>query len=96
MPNPLQELTGSDDLYVIMLPMWADNVSGNKSKQYNKHMNMYRWRTPIYQVSFYSRSIFVRFVSTSSHVGSPEQFSAIKKQIQAMHTDPIRCHNAAT
>jgi hypothetical protein len=41
MLNPLCELAGGDDWFVIMLPMWADDVFGNKSKQYNKHMNMY-------------------------------------------------------
>lgn len=41
MPNPLCELAGNHKLYVIMLPMWCDDVSNNISKQYNKHINMY-------------------------------------------------------
>ncbi|KAJ6480443.1 hypothetical protein C8R45DRAFT_1054393 [Mycena sanguinolenta] len=39
---------------------------------------------------------FVRFVSTSPHATSPEQFSALKEQIQATHTNPIPCYNAET
>ncbi|KAK0493962.1 hypothetical protein EDD18DRAFT_1107480 [Armillaria luteobubalina] len=42
MPNPLQNLVEADeDLVVIMVPIWCDDVSGNKSKQFNKHMNLY-------------------------------------------------------
>ncbi|KAJ7835357.1 hypothetical protein B0H14DRAFT_3109979 [Mycena olivaceomarginata] len=95
MPNPLRELAGGDDLFVIMLPMWADDVSGNKSKQYNKHMNMYMANSNL-PGQLLQQEYFVRFVSTSPHAGSPEQFSVIKEQIQATHKDPIRCYNAAT
>ncbi|KAJ7745314.1 hypothetical protein B0H16DRAFT_1663971 [Mycena metata] len=33
MPNPLRELAGDDDLFVIMLPLWADNVLRSSSLQ---------------------------------------------------------------
>ncbi|KAJ6631043.1 hypothetical protein B0H10DRAFT_2321221 [Mycena sp. CBHHK59/15] len=95
MPNPLREIAGGDDLYVVMVPMWADDVSGNKSKQYNKHMNMYMANSNL-PGQLLQQEYFVRFVSTSPHAGSPEQFSAIKEQIQATHTDPIPCYNAET
>ncbi|KAJ7691617.1 hypothetical protein B0H17DRAFT_1159782 [Mycena rosella] len=89
MPNPLREVTVGDDLYVVMVPMWADNVSGNKTKQYNKHMNMYMANLNL-PGQLLQQEYFVRFVSTSPDAGSPEQFSAIKEQVQATHTDPIR------
>jgi hypothetical protein len=38
MPNPLRKLADDKELYVVMLPLWCDNVSGNWSKQYNKHI----------------------------------------------------------
>ncbi|KAJ7302618.1 hypothetical protein DFH08DRAFT_641770, partial [Mycena albidolilacea] len=95
MPNPLRAIAGEDDLYVVMVPMWADDVSGNKSKQYNKHMNMYMANSNL-PGRLLQQEYFVRFVSTSPHAGSPEQFSAIKEQIQATHTNPIRCYNAET
>ncbi|KAF7333556.1 hypothetical protein MSAN_02414600 [Mycena sanguinolenta] len=41
MPNPMRKLVDDDeDLLVLMVSPWADDVSGNRSKQYNKHMNM--------------------------------------------------------
>ncbi|KAJ6615575.1 hypothetical protein B0H10DRAFT_2164804 [Mycena sp. CBHHK59/15] len=84
-----------DDLYVIMVPIWADDVSGNKSKQYNKHINMYLANSNL-PGQLLQQEYFVRFFSTSPHATSPEQFSAIEEQIQSMHTKPIRCYNAET
>ncbi|KAJ7700224.1 hypothetical protein B0H14DRAFT_3528161 [Mycena olivaceomarginata] len=41
MPNSMRDLVSDDeDLFGIMVSLWADDVSGNRSKQYNKHMNM--------------------------------------------------------
>ncbi|KAK7028584.1 hypothetical protein R3P38DRAFT_2776286 [Favolaschia claudopus] len=41
MPNDMRKLVNDDeDLFVVMVSPWADDVSGNKSKQYNKHMNI--------------------------------------------------------
>jgi hypothetical protein len=81
MLNPLYELAGGDVLFVIMLPMWADNVSRNKLKQYNKHMNMYMANSNL-PGQLLQQEYFVRFVSTSLHTGSLEQFPAIKEKIQ--------------
>ncbi|KAJ6600335.1 hypothetical protein DFH09DRAFT_1497797 [Mycena vulgaris] len=95
MPNPLRDLAQGDDLYVVLVPFWADDVSGNKSKLYGKHINIYA------QISnlpgrLLQQEYFVRFVSTSPDATSPEQLSAIKEQIQATHTNPIPCFNAET
>ncbi|KAF6765746.1 hypothetical protein DFP72DRAFT_798276 [Ephemerocybe angulata] len=95
MPNPLRDLAGDDDLFVVMLPLWCDDVSGNKSKQYNKHINIYMANSAI-PGRLLQQEYFVRFVSTSPHATSPEQFAALKEQINATHTNPIRCFNAKT
>lgn len=95
MPNKLRELAGDDDLVVVMIPLWADDVSGNKSKQYNKHINIYSVNSNLPR-KLLQQEFFVRFVSTSPHATSPEQFSVLKDQINATHTDPVCCYNAET
>jgi hypothetical protein len=81
MPNPLRKLADDEELYVIMLPLWCDDVSGNKSKQYNKHINMYMANSNL-PGRLLQQEYFVRFVATSPHATSPEQFSAVMEEIK--------------
>lgn len=83
MPNELRKIAGDEDLYVVMLPLWCDDVSGKKSKQYNKHINMYMANSNL-PGKLLQQEYFVRFVSTSPHATSPEQFSALKEQIKSI------------
>ncbi|KAJ6461207.1 hypothetical protein DFH09DRAFT_1114311 [Mycena vulgaris] len=88
MPNPVRELAQGDDLYVVLVPFWADDVSGNKSKLYGKHISVYA------QISnlpgwLLQQEYFLRFVSTSPDATSPEQFSTIKEQIHNPRRLPI-------
>ena len=81
MPNPLRTLAKDKDLYVVMLPIWADDVSGNKSKQYNKHINIYSTNGCL-PGRLLQQEYFINFISTSPNATSPEQLSAIKQQIE--------------
>ncbi|KAK0473795.1 hypothetical protein IW261DRAFT_1342278, partial [Armillaria novae-zelandiae] len=81
MPNPLHSLAEGDDLFVIMIPLWGDDVSGNKSKQYNKHINIYMENSSL-PGQLLQQEYFVWFVSTSPNATSPEQFSALHDQIK--------------
>lgn len=81
MPNPLRNLAQGDDLYVVMVPLWGDDVSGNKSKQYNKHINIYMANSCL-PGQLLQQEYFVQFVSTSPHATSPEQFAALRDQIK--------------
>lgn len=81
MPNNLRVLAEDEELYVVMLPLWCDDVSGNRSKQYNKHINMYMVNSNL-PGRLLQQEYFVRFVSTSPHASSPEQFSAVMDDIK--------------
>ncbi|KAK0243536.1 hypothetical protein EDD85DRAFT_919320 [Armillaria nabsnona] len=93
MPNPLRKLTQGDDLYVVMVPIWADDISGNKSKQYNKHINLYAVNSCL-PGQLLQQEYFIRFVLTSPHATSPEQFSALRDQVWWIN--PVRCFNTHT
>ncbi|THU77701.1 hypothetical protein K435DRAFT_701826 [Dendrothele bispora CBS 962.96] len=96
MPNPKRDLVGKDeDLYVVMIPIWADDVSGNKSKQYNKHINLYMENSNL-PARLLQQEYFVNFLSTSPNASSPEQFSEIRNIVNETQTNPIRCFNADT
>ncbi|THU88819.1 hypothetical protein K435DRAFT_729596 [Dendrothele bispora CBS 962.96] len=96
MPNPKRALVGKDeDLYVVMVPMWADDVSGNKSKQYNKHINLYTQNSNL-PARLLQQEYFVNFVSTSPHASSSEQFAEIRKIVNDTQNNPIKCYNAHT
>ncbi|KAK0430592.1 hypothetical protein EV421DRAFT_1912712 [Armillaria borealis] len=88
MPHPLRKLADGDDLYVVMVPVWADNVSSNKSKQYNKHINLYMVNSCL-PGQLLQQEYFIRFVSTSPHATSPEQFAALRDQVCDTETNPL-------
>jgi hypothetical protein len=81
MPNKLRGLADGDELYVVMVPLWCDDVSGNKSKQYNKHMNVYMVNSNL-PGRLLQQEYFIRFVSASPHASAPEQLSLLKEQVK--------------
>lgn len=84
MPNPDRELVPENwDLYDVFMPLWADDVSCNKSKQYNKHINLYSVNSNL-PGQLLHQEYFVQFVSTSPNASSPEQFSALKDIIKSV------------
>ena len=80
-PKSLRALANNKELYVVMLPLWCDDVSGNRSKQYNKHINMYMANSNL-PGCLLQQEYFVCFMSTSPNATSPEQFSAVMNDIK--------------
>ncbi|KAJ7185109.1 hypothetical protein GGX14DRAFT_538239 [Mycena pura] len=96
MPNKLRDLVEDDEnLLVVMVMPWADDVSGNKSKQYNKHMNMYA-QNGCLPGRLLQQEFHMHFVSTSPHASSAEQFAALRDHVKETEKNPIRTYNAAT
>jgi hypothetical protein len=96
MPNKMRELVDEDeDLVVVMVTPWADDVSGNKSKQYNKHMNMYAQNSCL-PGRLLQQEFHVHYVSASPHASSAEQFAAFRDQVKSTETKPVRSFNAHT
>ncbi|EJD36693.1 hypothetical protein AURDEDRAFT_73929, partial [Auricularia subglabra TFB-10046 SS5] len=95
MPNPLREVADGDELFTVFVNLWADDVSGNVSKQYNKHINIYVSNMGL-PAALLQQEYFVRFVSTSPNATAPEQFSAIKEHILDTHKAPRQCYNAVS
>ncbi|KAJ7085866.1 hypothetical protein C8R43DRAFT_909119 [Mycena crocata] len=96
MPNKMRELVDDDeDLVVVMVTPWADDVSGNRSKQYNKHMNMYVQNTCL-PGRLLQQEFHVHYVSASPHASSAEQFAGFRDHVKSTEKDPIRCYNSHT
>jgi hypothetical protein len=76
MPNPVRKLAKGRPVFSIRIVPWSDDVSGNVSKQFNPHMNVYlvNGSLPHRKVT---QEYFVRFCSTSPHASSGEQFEAL-------------------
>ncbi|KAF5374921.1 hypothetical protein D9758_000015 [Tetrapyrgos nigripes] len=96
-PNVNRQIDNGEDLYTIWVPLWADDVSGAVSKQYQKHMNVYMLNANLPGVLLH-QEYFVRFVSTSPLASALELLKPIMEQINARctHKQPIRSFNVAT
>ncbi|KAJ7778812.1 hypothetical protein DFH07DRAFT_865489 [Mycena maculata] len=78
MPHPLREKARGRPVFRLRIMPWSDDVSGNVSKQYNAHTNMYitNLNLPHQQLQ---QEYFIRFSSTSQHASSSEQFVALNE-----------------
>ncbi|KAK7040964.1 hypothetical protein R3P38DRAFT_3452826 [Favolaschia claudopus] len=84
MPNPVRKIAKGRPVFSVRIIPWSDDVSGNVSKQYNPHMNVYMANAclPHRKVS---QEYFVRFCSTSPHASSGEQLEALTEDIGQYH-----------
>jgi hypothetical protein len=74
--NPDRIAAGGKPLFSLWVMPWADDASGNQSKQYNAHLNFCTQNLNIPHEQL-KHQYFVQFCSTSQHASSGEQFSPL-------------------
>ncbi|VDB98021.1 unnamed protein product [Peniophora sp. CBMAI 1063] len=82
MPNPLRVKADGRPMFTIRAWVWGDDVSGNRSKQYNAHTNVYIANASLTSAKL-RQEYFVRFSSTSQHASCPEQFAATVEDMRS-------------
>ena len=81
MPNCLREKSKGFELYTSFLSLWADDVGGNVTKLINAHKNIYLAHANI-PGRLLQQEFFVRFVATTPHGSTPEQFEAVLAMVR--------------
>lgn len=81
MPNPLREKSGGRMVLTVPLIIFMDDVSGNVSKQWNKHHVVYMSNAAMAR-EMLEKEFCVRFVSSSPHATPLELMQGVKESIQ--------------
>ncbi|KAH9913799.1 uncharacterized protein BXZ73DRAFT_55315, partial [Epithele typhae] len=80
MPNPLRAKSKGRMVYAVPLIVFMDDVSGNISKQWNKHHVIYMSNASLSR-EMLEKQFCVRFVTASPHASPMELMAAMKESI---------------
>ncbi|EPQ53882.1 hypothetical protein GLOTRDRAFT_106509 [Gloeophyllum trabeum ATCC 11539] len=81
MPHPIRKVARGRAAFTVFITPWSDDVSGNVSKQFNPHVNMYLANSGLPHQKL-AQEFFVRFCSTSPHASSSEQLGALSEKMK--------------
>ncbi|KAJ6632455.1 hypothetical protein B0H10DRAFT_1770681 [Mycena sp. CBHHK59/15] len=88
MPHPLREKAGSRPVYSIPLAVFIDDVSGNQSKQWNKHFSCYMSNAALPRTKL-ENEFHVRFVATSPFATPLEIMQGVRASIETSFHEPV-------
>lgn len=80
MPHPLRAKAGGRMVYTVPLIVFMDDVSGNISKQWNKHHAIYMSNASLPR-EMLEKEFCVRFVTSSPHAAPMELMKGMKDSI---------------
>lgn len=78
--NPWRQKSGGRMVYAVRLIIFMDDVSGNISKQWNKHHVIYMSNANLPR-EMLEQEFYVRFVSSSPHAAPMELMQGLRESI---------------